>query len=161
MCHTICRLQEKWMRIDLWLWPALTQLKSTTCIHAKDVSSLELMLTWLSGILMPQGKLSPLFDILGVNVLNPTVHCFHHAGRSLWAPRCRAETSTYTRECAVTACLWSQSAEDVWCVRTACLCAPKDPASSTRSALSLTTSIRRWSREKRFAHFLSPLLFTF
>lgn len=75
------------------------------------------------------------------------------AGRSPWALRCRAETSTCTRACAATAFLWSPSAEDAWCARTACSCAPRAPGSSTHNALSPTSSTRRWCREKRCVHF--------
>lgn len=74
------------------------------------------------------------------------------AGQSLWALRCRAETSTCTKGCVATASLWSPSAGGVWCVRTACSCAPRGPESSTRSVLSPTTSTRRWCRGKRCVH---------
>lgn len=72
------------------------------------------------------------------------------AGRSLWALRCRQETSTCTKGCAVTAFPSSPSAEDVWCVRTTCSCVPKDPGSSTHSAFFPITFIRRWSSERRW-----------
>jgi len=81
------------------------------------------------------------------------------AGRSPPALRCRAETSTCTRGCAATGFPWSPSAADAWCARTTCSCAPRDPGTSTPSAPSLTTSTRRWCREKRWVHFHSESLF--
>lgn len=71
------------------------------------------------------------------------------AGPSLPAPRCRVETSTFTRARAVTGSRSWPSAEDVWCAKTAFSCAPRALGSSIHSACSPTTSTRRWCREKR------------
>ncbi len=95
-----------------------------------------------------------LFDLVQIKILKSN-GCLVCTGRSLWALRCRAETSTCMRGCVATVCPWSPSAEDVWCVRTVCSCVPRARESSTHSAHSLTTSTKRWCREKRCVHFWS------
>lgn len=92
-----------------------------------------------------------LFDIAQNKHTN--IKRFVCTGRSPWAPRCRVGTSTCTRGCAAMASPWSPSAVDVWCVRMVCSCVPRAPESSTHSAHSLTTSTKRWCREKRCVHF--------
>lgn len=84
------------------------------------------------------------------------IHCLH-AGQSLWPLKFKVVTSTCTRGCAATEFPWSPSAGGVWCVRTACSCAQRDPESFTRCTLFLTTSTRRWSRERRWGR--CPYLF--
>lgn len=144
--HYVCRLQEKWTRIVLWPWPALMPQRSTIFIHVKDVLSPERTLTSWCGTQMQQGMPPHFYSLLHHSVQLLLSFC---AGPSLRALRCKAETSTCTKGCAATAFLWSPSAEGVWCVRMASLCALKGPGSSTHSAFSPTSSIRRWSSGKR------------
>lgn len=156
LCMITYRLQERWMKIVLWQWQVLTLQRSTTCTLAKVVSYLELMLMWWFGIQMQQGPYCSYIYKTGYLEQNKLAGIIICAGRSLWALRCRVETSISTRGCAVTVSLWSQSAEDVWCVRTVCSCVLRVPGSSTHSALSPTISIRKWCREKRYIHIQCP-----